>query len=593
MEDSIEKLSEPLKYYYEELREIFKKNTEKYFDELVKKSGINVSLNKKIALECDEIFIQKEKLREKLNFFKGLGKTCLIVVVILSILLIYFIIQEDMKKIIISFMISSILYIIRFTLLSKKMEELSVSYEETEKKYKSKLAECYRQMKNLNELMDSKHTFELINRNIPFLKFDSNFNIERFQELCYEYGMNEMSDTNFSTLEAASGDILGNPFVLFKELKHSLEPHTYTGSLEIAWTEYYRDTDGKKRTREKRQILYATIEKLKPEYEEIVSLIYGSDVAKNLTFSREAGHIEMLSEKQLSKKIKKEEKRLKKIEEQSIGKKESFIMMANTEFEVLFNAFNRNNEQEFRLLFTPLAQKNMTSLLKNKEYGDNFYFLKNKKINLIRAEHTEDWDLDFKREKFQNYSYEKCKNFFIEYNTNYFNNFYFTLAPLISIPLYQQYMSKKYIYGGELQWNHNPYVAEILVNDMEDSNFVHSSTKTTAILKAIPLKSEGKTDVFKIAAHSYDAIKRVEYVRVKGGDGKYHNVPVEWDKYVPLIRTTTVELKELGIDDRDFHNFKDSIVSLKNSTYKNKILCRKRNDRNTSLEKIFENIKNI
>lgn len=590
MEDSIEKLSEPLRYYYEELRDTFKKNTEKYFDELVEKSGIDISLNKKVALECDEIFIQKEKIRKKLIFFKGLGKISLIVAIILSILLIYFIIQKDTKKIFIYFIVSLILYILRSTLLSKKIEGLIISCEEAEEKYNLKLDECYKRMEKLNKLMDSKHTFELINRNIPFLKFDSNFNMERFQELCYEYGMNEMSDTNFSTLEAASGDILGNPFVLFKELKHSLEPHTYTGSLEIAWTEYYRDADGKKRTREERQTLYATVEKLKPEYEEIVSLIFGSDVAKNLIFSREAGHIEMLSERALNKKIKKEDKNLKKMEEKNLGKKESFIMMANTEFEILFNAFNRNNEQEFRLLFTPLAQKNMIALLKNKEYGDNFYFFKNKKINLIRAEHTEGWDLDFKMEKFQNYSYEKCKNFFIEYNTNYFNNFYFTIAPLISIPLYQQYMSKKHIYGKELQWNHNPYVAEILVNDMEDSNFIHPATKTTAILKATPLKSEGKTDLFRVTAHSYDAVKRVEYVRVKGGDGNYHNVPVEWDEYVPLVRKTIVELKELGINDRDFYNFKNLTESLKNSTYKNKILCRKKNERNTSLEKIFENI---
>ena len=40
--------------------------------------------------------------------------------------------------------------------------------------------------------------------------------------------------------------------------------------------------------------------------------------------------------------------------------------MGHPEFEVLFGAQNRNNEVQFRLLFTPLARKQLLALMKDK-----------------------------------------------------------------------------------------------------------------------------------------------------------------------------------------------------------------------------------
>ena len=63
--------------------------------------------------------------------------------------------------------------------------------------------------------------------------------------------------------------------------------------------------------------------------------------------------------------------------------------MGNSEFEVLFGATNRNNEVQFRLLFTPLAQKQLLGLMKDKEiaFGDDFNFIKRNKINIIIPDH--------------------------------------------------------------------------------------------------------------------------------------------------------------------------------------------------------------
>lgn len=54
--------------------------------------------------------------------------------------------------------------------------------------------------------------------------------------------------------------------------------------------------------------------------------------------------------------------------------------MGDAEFDVLWGATDRDHEVEFRLLFTPLAKKQLLDLMKDKEiaYGDNFNFFKRK-----------------------------------------------------------------------------------------------------------------------------------------------------------------------------------------------------------------------
>lgn len=606
MENLNEKLIEPLKYYYEEIKDNFKEQTSSFFDELVKKSNIDIELNKKISKEYEELSQEKQKINKKLYFFKIISNIILglgILGLIISGYLIYLIYtnrfyfyKENLIKTSIYILVSICLLFLKFKVFSPKIKILTEKYNDLEEKSSQKLYDCYASMLPLNNLMDSKYTFELINKHIPFVKIDPYFNMKRFEELYYVYGMQSNTNKNYSTLEAVSGNVLGNPFVLLKEMEHKIIDCTYTGSLTISWTETYRDSDGNFKTRTVSQTLRASIIRPKPEYSKFVSLILANDVASKLSFDRRPSHIEQLSDSALKSKIKKEEKNLYKLQEKSISKGSSFVTMANSEFEILFNALNRNNETEFRLLFTPLAQKNMVRLLKNKEYGDNFYFSKKNKINTIVAEHTGNWDLDCNAHKFKNYSYEKCKEYFVNFNTQYFNNFFFTIAPLISIPLYQQYMAKDYIYNSEFHFNYNPYMAETLANAMDYKNFVHSDTKTPAILKASPLAVKGETDLVKIKSYSYDIIPRVEYVRMKGGDGYYHNVPVYWDEYIPLSNETSIELKKLDISDKNFEDISSSkdraeIFEDKNSfAYKNKIFARLSNKTVVESENLLNNI---
>lgn len=579
-----EEFLQPLEFYYEKIKGMFREKASIFYDELVKKSNINIELNRKLSEEYKALSQKFQKFQNSLDEFYTLKKLTefLIFISIVFIPIFFYKNRADYNTKNILIAIGVIIFSILMAILRKKYILVKIKvYEEIctffKEKCENKLKECYSSIDELNRLMDSKYTAELLNENIPFVKLDPYFDLKRFEEMHYIYGMSPNDDVNYSTLEAISGNILGNPFVVLKRLKHEIIQHTYEGSLEISWTEYYTDSSGKKQSRTRYETLYATVEKPKPEYEDCVYFILANDVAPNLCFERKPNHIEKLSDSELKRKIKKDEKKLEKLERESISKGNNFVKMANTEFEVLFNALNRDNETEFRLLFTPLAQKNIINLLKNKEYGDNFYFLKNKKINTIIAEHTKNWDLDCDYKKFKTYSYEDGKENFINFNTNYMENFFFALAPLLSIPLYQQYMSKDYIYKNKFNKNYNSHIAESLVNAIDLENFSHPLTKTKTILKTSHILSKGKTDLVRVIAYSYDMVKRTEYVEVRGGDGKYHRVPVPWYEYIPLTKKASTEIKRLNIDDNRFEEISKTDAYFSNKkkfVYKNKIFAK-------------------
>ena len=75
---------------------------------------------------------------------------------------------------------------------------------------------------------------------------------------------------------------------------------------------------------------------------------------------------------------------------------------------------------------------------------------------------------------------------------------------------------------------------EALSNCVARRYMVHPDTKTEAILRTAFVNTENDTDEISITAYSYDIAKRVDIVSVHGGDGRFHNVPVEWDEYMPL-----------------------------------------------------------
>ena len=310
---------------------------------------------------------------------------------------------------------------------------------------------------------------------------------------------------------------------------------TYHGYKTIHWTEHYVDSDGKRRSRTRSETLHATVTKPKPFYNTRVILNYCAQGAPDLKFSRDASHLDQKSEKAIERLVKRGEKKLKKKTEDAISENRDFMSMSNTDFEVLFDALDRTDEVQFRTLFTPLAQTNMVSLILSKAgYGDDFNFVKTKRTNRIMTNHSQGRAIRLLPEHYVSYSYDVVKENFVEKNKVFFKDVYFDFAPLWAIPIYQERPIHSLKPIPDVSQLYSLKECEVLANAVDRKYVVHPDTKTQAILKSTFVRSRDKIDETCITAYSYDIEKRVDMVSVRGGDGYYHDVPVEWDEYLPL-----------------------------------------------------------
>ena len=220
--------------------------------------------------------------------------------------------------------------------------------------------------------------------------------------------------------------------------------------------------------------------------------------------------------------------------------------MSNHEFETLFHAKNRDNEVEFRLLFTSLAQEQMLELLKDDEigYGDDFTFIKRGKINLLHSKHLSGSSLSTDPEIFHDWDFDRAHLNFKNFNENYFKNLYFSLAPLLAIPLYQQTRTYKDIYKGEIQSQPSSWEHEAIANYYGAVYFKHESSITENILKTQLVEMRDGVSKVRVTANGFGGKNRVDYESVWGGDGRFHTVPIRWVEYFPVERKSYMYVSE-------------------------------------------------
>ena len=109
---------------------------------------------------------------------------------------------------------------------------------------------------------------------------------------------------------------------------------TYHGYKTITYTEYYTDSDGKRRSRLQTQTLHATVTKPKPFYSTQVVLNYGAQGAPELRFSRDASHLDRKNDRQIERYVKRGARRLKRKTDNAIEQNKDFMSMSNTELVV-------------------------------------------------------------------------------------------------------------------------------------------------------------------------------------------------------------------------------------------------------------------
>ena len=482
--------------------------TNGFFEELVQQSKVDVEQNRETVRLYNEYTNNLTKLKKKLNWLRFLR-----VLMIITLVLIPLVILKTTPRI----------------------RELRTEIEEADAKAKELLEKAHSQMLALNQLFTERDALNIIESTVPLIQFSPCFSVQQEVDMKINYDFSEHNEEEQSTIDVLAGNYNENPFLFENKVIHRMGTETYHGYKTIHWTETYRDSQGHRRTRTRSQTLHATVTKPKPFYNTQVVLNYCSQGGPELTFSRDASHLERKSEKEIEKIVKRGEKRLKRKTDKAISQNSDFMSMSNSDFEVLFDALDRTNEVQFRTLFTPLAQTNMVSLILSKiGYGDDFHFIKRKRTNRIITNHSQGRAMKLLPEHYISYSFDIIKENFIGKNTEYFKAVYFDFAPILAIPAYQERPVHSLKPIPECSQLYSLKECEALANAVDHKHVVHPKTKTQAILKSTFVSTKDNVDETCITARSYDIKQRVDVVSVYGGDGRYHNVSVPWDEYISL-----------------------------------------------------------
>lgn len=214
-------------------------------------------------------------------------------------------------------------------------------------------------------------------------------------------------------------------------------------------------------------------------------------------------------------------------------------------------ATDRNHEVQFRLLFTPLAQQEILKLLQDGEvgYGDTFAIEKTQMVNIVEPMHMRETDISGDPAKFRTYEFAEARRFINDYHNDFFRSFYFGIAPLLAIPLYQQHRPHADIYKSTHSnkpclWEH-----EAIANYHGEAPFRHPDCITRSVLKTSMEYEAGGSQKVRVTASGYRKEGRVLYVSVAGGDGHIHQVPVHWDEYFSVRNGADMLVQEIASPD--------------------------------------------
>lgn len=561
---------EPISLYETRLKDAFHQNAIDRFEEMSKTTNTNVDANQAFC----KIYYEETAIADKLTKKRGWYIFFLVTLIVLAvsmtiggIVMILLGASNSIETKIglgvgIPVTVVSFILILPIILLGMKIGRLTTEIEEHRAKAEKAKEDAFNELKALFHSYEWNMAASLFTKTTPLIQLDPVFDVEKYQFLHDKFGYEAYKGKDMSTVFVQSGAILGNPFVFEKNYVQYMADHTYSGSITISWVEYVSDGNGGRKAVTRTQVLTAYHTAPEPNYYYDTWLIYGNEAAPHLSFSRYPTKVNDMSDRQIEKYVTNFDKKLDKMVEKSVNKGDgNFTRLHNEEFEALFNALDRDNNVEFNLLFTPLAQENMIKLLRddnNVAFGDDFIFKKRKTLNYIKTKHMQySNSLDRNPESMFHFDWKIAKEIFVNYCDKYLKDVFFDLAPLISIPLYQQHKTSEYIYDEKFKFAHNVTQQEMesAANSHPISLFKHPATRSLGvILKGAFKQSDSKNDICEITAHSFSGTDRVTMVPTLGGDGKMHNVPVHWVEYNPISKVTPFVITDTKKNKAEYEN---------------------------------------
>lgn len=543
----------PRDMYERQLKKQYHQAADEYLESLAREAGTDKGANAVHVKEYNAANAEAEAAKKKLGKAKA-GKGWAIAGTIISLILgVVLIVVGAMNAAtmwwllligVVFLALGIVLIVLLRTRIKNAVAIAQKEYEEKLEIAKKKLEVCYADMASLNDLLDDGMPCKVMEKATPLIDLDPTFTPERLAYMMERFGMKEETDPDTSVLGVLSGHIQGNPFVLEKVFRHEVQDKVYEGELVITWTTTHTDSNGRTYTQTHTQTLHAESTHPAPAYWDETRLIYGSEAAPHLHFTRRPSGMSGKSEKEMDKFVKSRVKQLDKLEEKAVKKGETYTKLGNDEFEAFFGADDRDHEVEYRLLFTALAQRNLLELIKNPEpFGDDFIMVKDEKITSVATRHSQNFDYYVGAEYFTGYDFVAMKDNFVNYCDEFIKGVFFDLAPILSIPAYQVYKPRDFIYGG-YRSNLSSFEHEVLINKMDKRLFTPKDADESLplLLKEMNAKKIGGSDEVSVKVRSYHTTPQVDYVPVLGGDGHMHSVPVYWTQYDEVSTTRNVGL---------------------------------------------------
>jgi hypothetical protein len=544
-------LDDPIEFYRSELQVRHQQIVVEAIDDLIRQSGVDAVKNKITVSELRKL--ESDHGREK-----SLRKKWIVIRVALAVVAGAAVLLAIFQRgiFLLSLLPAALAILFLLNRVNPTIFALNESLKELSGRVRAKRNEAIEQMAPLNALHKWNVAALLMQKTCPNFVFDRYLTAARLEDLQNNFDLEPEFNNGLSICALQSGTFNQNPFLLARYKRHWMGTRSYTGSLTIRWTESERDVNGKMVDRMKTQVLTASVVKPFPEYQVVSKLLYGHDAAPNLSFSRSPSKLSATKDGEIAKK--KVDRTIKKVERQARKAVKAggrgLTVMSNRDFEALFKATDRTNETEFRLLFTPLAQQTMLDLLTDSStgYGDDFYFTKYGKLNLVESEHLNKTRFDDDPSMFHSLDLEKARKFFIDFHCEYFRSIYFAFAPLLAVPMYRD---ERQPGGTQLNslgavlsdWEH-----EIIANHIGANEFKHQESVTENVIRAYSRGGDNASNVVDVIAFGYAGLNRVDYVPVRGADGNLHSVPVSWVEYVPVSQESVLVIGALKSPALDF-----------------------------------------
>ena len=63
-----------------------------------------------------------------------------------------------------------------------------------------------------------------------------------------------------------------------------------------------------------------------------------------------------------------------------------------------------------------------------------------------------------------------------------------------------------------------------------------------------------------IEAYSFKAIERLDFVSKLGGDGRVHAVPVKWYEYIPVVKSTPMQIQNTKMNMNEYKENKNNDI---------------------------------